>query len=74
MQIAATPDATVAALARSLDVPDRSLRRQITDLEEASFLRRRRVGNRNRYDVNLEAVIDLPGRSLTLKEVLDRLN
>ena len=74
MQIAATPEATVATLARDLNMPQRSLRRHITELEKASYLRRRRAGNLNCYDLNLDADVGLPGKSLTLGQLLNRMN
>jgi DNA-binding MarR family transcriptional regulator len=48
------PDARVRDLAQTVGITERAAQRIVTDLVEAGYLERKRVGRRNRYQLNTE--------------------
>jgi DNA-binding transcriptional ArsR family regulator len=50
--VAHHPDATVAELAEAAQITERSAYRILADLQKAGYVRRRKVGRENRYEVN----------------------
>lgn len=44
--------ATVAELAEAAQITERSAYRVLADLQQAGYVRRRRVGRENRYEIN----------------------
>lgn len=52
LMVARHPDATVAELARAARITERSAYRMLADLQRAGYLRRRKVGRHNSYEIN----------------------
>lgn len=52
LALACYPDATVAELARAARITERSAYRMLADLQRAGYLRRRKVGRHNSYEIN----------------------
>jgi DNA-binding IclR family transcriptional regulator len=46
------PDASVAELAEAVQISERSTYRVLADLQRAGYVRRRKKGRENRYEVN----------------------
>ena len=65
-----TPDTRMRDIAECLGVTERAAHRIVSDLCEAGYVEKRRVGTRNRYTVDLEGdlrhplVADQPVREL----------
>lgn len=58
MCIAKQPDVRVRDLAERVGVTERSITRAISDLERSGVVYRVRLGNRNRYLIDLERPLD----------------
>jgi MarR family len=52
LTVARDPDATVAELARAARMTERSAYRMLADLQRAGYVRRRKVGRHNSYEIN----------------------
>ncbi len=52
LTVARDPDATVAEVARAARITERSAYRMLADLQRAGYVRRRKVGRHNSYDIN----------------------
>ena len=52
LTVARRPDATVAEVARAARITERSAYRMLADLQQAGYVRRRRVGRRNSYEID----------------------
>jgi hypothetical protein len=52
LAIARSPDATVAEIAGTAEITERSAYRVLADLQRAGYLRRSRKGRHNRYEIN----------------------
>lgn len=55
--IANHPTATTKQMAATLGITERSILRIISDLEHEGYLKRKRDGRTNRYDLNLHHVL-----------------
>jgi hypothetical protein len=53
LTVARHPDATVAELARAARITERSAYRMLADLQRGGYVRRRKVGRHNSYEINL---------------------
>jgi DNA-binding Lrp family transcriptional regulator len=58
--IARDPNARLTEVATACQITERSAQRIVTDLEEAGYLRRQRVGRRTRYLVNRDGLFRHP--------------
>lgn len=58
--IAREPDARLREIARAVGITERATHRIISELEEEGYLSRRRVGSRNRYEIDSEAGLRHP--------------
>jgi predicted ArsR family transcriptional regulator len=56
------PDVTLREVGRSVGITERAVQRIVSDLVEAGFLERERVGRRNRYVVNREMAMRHPAQ------------
>jgi DNA-binding transcriptional ArsR family regulator len=54
------PEATVAELAAAAHVTERTAYRILADLQKAGYVRRRKVGRENRYEINHEQPLHDP--------------
>jgi len=72
LSVADKPEATTREMANNLGMAERSVQRAINDLDSAGYIKRERVGRRNRYDVNGEK--PLPNPIKPDKSVDDLLN
>ena len=63
---------TAKQIGEQLGITERPVRRNISELEAAGYLRRTRVGRSNTYEVNSN--LSLPGPVLRYLAVGDRLN
>lgn len=72
LSVADKPEATTREMANNLGMAERSVQRAINDLDSAGFIERKKVGRRNRYDVNGEK--PLPNPIKPDKSVDDLLN
>ena len=52
LTVARYPEATVAHVARAARITERSAYRVLADLQQAGYVRRRKVGRRNSYEIN----------------------
>jgi predicted transcriptional regulator len=52
LNVARRPDATIRELAELVGLTERQVHRILGDLEDAGYLRRERIGRRNRYTVD----------------------
>jgi DNA-binding transcriptional ArsR family regulator len=52
LTVARQPEATVAEVARSARITERSAYRKLADLQQAGYVRRRKVGRHNSYEIN----------------------
>jgi DNA-binding transcriptional ArsR family regulator len=52
LTLAREPEATVAELARAAQITERSAYRMLADLQQAGYVRRRKVGRHNSYEIN----------------------
>jgi len=52
LAVAHNPQATVAELARTARITERSAYRLLADLQQAGYVRRRKVGRHNSYEIN----------------------
>jgi hypothetical protein len=66
LTVARHPEATVAEVARAARITERSAYRMLADLQLAGYVRRRKVGRHNSYEIDPE----LPLRDPTLENEL----
>ena len=52
LAVARDPQATVTELARAAQITERSAYRVLADLQQAGYVRRRKVGRHNSYEIN----------------------
>jgi DNA-binding transcriptional ArsR family regulator len=52
LTVARDPEATVAQVARAVRITERSAYRVLADLQQAGYVRRRKVGRHNSYEIN----------------------
>jgi DNA-binding transcriptional ArsR family regulator len=52
LALARNPQATVAELAEAAQITERSAYRVLADLQQAGYVRRRKVGRHNSYEIN----------------------
>ena len=52
LHIAQAPDITLRSLAEEIGITERQTHRVLNDLVESGYVRRTRVGRRNRYEVD----------------------
>jgi hypothetical protein len=52
LTVARHPDATVAEVARAVRIGERSAYRMLADLQRAGYVRRRKVGRHNSYEID----------------------
>jgi DNA-binding IclR family transcriptional regulator len=60
LALAQRPDATVAELADAAEIAERSAYRILADLQHAGYVRRRKVGRQNAYEINPELPLGDP--------------
>ena len=69
--IAAEPDARLRDIAETVGITERTAAQIVTDLEQAGYLTKTRVGRRNRYELDGERRVRTPGRSsMTVAQLL----
>lgn len=69
--IAADPEARLRDIAETVGITERTAAQIVTDLEQAGYLTKTRVGRRNRYDLDAERRVRTPGRSsMTVAQLL----
>jgi DNA-binding transcriptional ArsR family regulator len=66
LTVARHPEATVAEVARAARITERSAYRMLADLQQAGYVRRRKVGRHNSYEIDE----NLPLRDPTLENEL----
>jgi|SRR5215207_6638198 len=66
LAVARDPQATVAQVARAARITERSAYRMLSDLQQAGYVRRRKVGRHNTYEIDS----NLPLRDPTLENEL----
>jgi DNA-binding MarR family transcriptional regulator len=71
IELARNPDITIRALATRLELTERHTHRVVTDLVEAGYVARTRIGRRNRYEIDSSRQLRTP--SLARHEVGDLL-
>jgi hypothetical protein len=52
LTVALDPEATVAEVARAACITERSAYRVLADLQQAGYVRRRKIGRHNGYEIN----------------------
>jgi hypothetical protein len=52
LTVARDPEATVVEVARAARITERSAYRMLADLQEAGYVRRRKVGGHNSYEID----------------------
>jgi DNA-binding IclR family transcriptional regulator len=76
LSIAADRERTVSEIAREAQITERSAFRILADLQRAGYIRRRKTGRRNRYELNYRMILEDPaidGRSIRdLISLVDR--
>ena len=71
LEVQRAPDSTVRQLAQRAGLTERQTHRVLSDLVEAGYLERQRVGRRNQYRVNVKAPMRHP--SVRTQEIGDLL-
>lgn len=71
LEVKRAPDSTVRQLAQRAGLTERQTHRVLSDLVEAGYLERERVGRRNHYRVNVKAPMRHP--SVRTQEIGDLL-
>jgi hypothetical protein len=66
LAVARNPQATVTELAEAAQITERSAYRVLADLQQAGYVRRRKVGRHNSYEINPT----LPLRDPTIEKEL----
>jgi hypothetical protein len=73
--ISREPQSTIRELGDSIGISERAAAQIVTDLEQAGYLTRSRVGRRNRYQLHLELPLRHPlNGHRTIGQLLDILN
>lgn len=72
LSVADKPEVTTREIADTIGIAERSVQRVVSDLDSAGYIKRKRVGRRNRYDVNRKKPLRSPIKSD--KRVDDLLN
>ena len=52
LAVAGNPDASIAKVAESAEITERTTYRVLADLQQAGYVRRSRHGRQNRYEIN----------------------
>ena len=52
LSVADKPEVTTREIADNLGMAERSVQRAVTDLDSTGYIRRKKVGRRNKYQVN----------------------
>lgn len=65
LEIARDPDARLREIAFTIGITERAVQGIVTDLEQAGYLTRDRVGRRNRYELNLDQGFRYPTEAHT---------
>ena len=52
LALARNPNATVAELAEAVEITERSAYRMLADLQRDGYVRRRKIGRQNSYDID----------------------
>jgi hypothetical protein len=74
LSIAEDPTARIRDLAATVDITERAAQRIVSDLIDAGYVERKRVGRRNEYTVRLDLPIALPTqRDVDLESLLSVL-
>ena len=60
LSVADKPETTTREIADNLGVTERSVQRAVSDLDGAGYIKRKKVGRRNRYDVNRKKTLRSP--------------
>jgi DNA-binding Lrp family transcriptional regulator len=60
LEIARNPEARLRDIAASIGITERAVQGIVTDLHEAGYLTRERVGRRNHYNLNLDQSFRYP--------------
>ncbi|MGP3960594.1 helix-turn-helix transcriptional regulator [Nonomuraea sp. 3N208] len=60
LEIARDPEVRLRDIATSIGITERAVQGIVTDLHEAGYLARERVGRRNRYSLNLDQSFRYP--------------
>jgi hypothetical protein len=72
--IAADPDARLRDIAATVGITERTAAQIVSDLEQAGYLTRTRVGRRNRYQIDGSRKVRAPRRpSMTVAQLLGLL-
>jgi DNA-binding transcriptional ArsR family regulator len=72
--IAADPDARLREIAETVEITERTAGQIVSDLEQAGYLTKSRVGRRNRYHIDGETKIRAPRLpALTVGQLLGLL-
>lgn len=72
--VAGNPDSRLREIGDFVGVTERAAHTLVSDLVESGYLVRRRVGNRNSYEVRTDTPLPQPGlNGLRLGELLDAL-
>jgi len=72
LSVADKPEVTTREIADTIGIAERSVQRVVSDLDSADYIKRKRVGRRNHYDVNREKPLRSPVKQD--KSVGDLLN
>jgi DNA-binding IclR family transcriptional regulator len=68
--ISVNPDARLRDVSERVGITERRTAQIVTDLEQAGYLTRTRVGRRNRYQIDAERTAQAPRLSMTVGQVL----
>ena len=60
LSVADKPETTTREIADNLGVTERSVQRAVSDLDGEGYIKRQKVGRRNRYDVNRKKPLRSP--------------
>lgn len=72
--IAHNPDIPMRGIAADVGITERAVQRIVSDLVQAGYLDRERVGRRNRYTIQADLPVDLPAsRDVDLNGLLNVL-
>ena len=67
-------DATLREVADLVGITERAIHKIVSDLEEAGFVRKRRLGRRNFYDINADIPMRHPLEShCSVSQIMDMI-
>jgi predicted transcriptional regulator len=66
LSMADNPDVTTREMAKDLGVAERSVQRAVSDLDSVGYIKRKKVGRQNHYNVNRKKLLHALSSNISL--------